>query len=51
MRVKLPSGVILENENPEVLECWIQNGGVEVVEKATSTKSKKNKKSEDLEFE
>lgn len=39
MKIKMPSGVILETEDYEIGEAWIANGGTVYVERAEAQKA------------
>lgn len=46
MKIKMPSGVILETPNEEIATSYLNNGGVEytVPEKKTTAKKSESKK-------
>lgn len=46
MKIKLSSGVILESENPEVFNGWLNNGGTEVTEVASEKPKRQYNKKE-----
>ena len=43
MKIKMPSGVILECSNDDINEARLLAGGVEVVDKPTKTEPEKKK--------
>lgn len=46
MKIKLISGVIVETDNPDIVEQYLKYGGKEVKAKTASVASNKSKSSE-----